>query len=307
MQSAQSTVGGSSQHSVPAWPEATFYVSQRRRLVYCPIQKVACSSIKLWWAELDETLPEHFLPVDESGQKFIDHRRLNERYRLQHHVQELGRRPLTDDDWFRFVFVRNPWSRLVSAFINKFVYPQPLTPPVFKAVHRRWRRRTLLRVRDAVLSPWSRARAEVEPLRDSIWPALRGRKAWHDEITFRHFVDYVAASGLDDAEVDPHWRPQYRFVGNLRFQFVGRFERLADDVRSLAARLGVQAILPAVNRTCYMPAPSPAAAVADCPLRQLRQFPLMPGYRHFYTRQLRDHVARLYRRDVEQFHYDFDR
>jgi hypothetical protein len=56
MQSAQSAIGESSNlHNELAWPEATFYVSQRYRLVYCPIQKVACSSIKLWWAELDET------------------------------------------------------------------------------------------------------------------------------------------------------------------------------------------------------------------------------------------------------------
>jgi hypothetical protein len=34
--------------------------------------------------------------------------------------------------------------------------------------------------------------------------------------------------------------------------------------------------------------------------------PSAPDYRQFYTPELRDRVARLYRRDIEQFGYEFD-
>lgn len=40
--------------AVPAglrWPAKRYFVSPRHRLLYCPIPKVACSSLKVWWAQ----------------------------------------------------------------------------------------------------------------------------------------------------------------------------------------------------------------------------------------------------------------
>src|SRR5687768_5773492 len=95
------------------WPKSEFFVSQRNRLVYCPIQKVACSSLKLWWAEMEGEEATSFINQNHFGQACIDHGRLNDRYKLHHQSVELGNRPLVDNDWTRMVFVRNPWSRLV--------------------------------------------------------------------------------------------------------------------------------------------------------------------------------------------------
>jgi hypothetical protein len=288
-----------------AWPESVLYVSEKYRLVYCPIQKVACSSIKLWWAGLHNRAPDDFLVADSRGQIIIDHRKLNELFRLQY-FPHLGQEPVTDDAWFRVVFVRNPWARLVSAFLNKFIERQPLARPVYRVVHRRWRSRTALRLRDAVLSPLRNMRGEAtEQLRDTLWPALLGRTAWEEELTFRHFVEYLSGCDLDGGDVDLHWRPQYRFLGDLQFQYVGRFERLADDIRTVASLLGVPANLPSVNRTKYVASHDASTCVTDYSLRELRQLPSMPSYRQFYTRQLADQVAGLYRRDVEQFEYAF--
>jgi hypothetical protein len=76
-----------------------------------------------------------------------------------------------------------------------------------------------------------------------------------------------------------------------------------DDMRSIAALLGAgicrQQIVPLhaepdVRGLCRRLSPR---QLRSCP----RQLPAI------YTPQLRDRVAKLYRRDVEQFDYDFDR
>ena len=54
----------------------------------------------------------------------------NQSFKLHHQSQQLGRRPLIEEGWFRFAFVRNPWSRLVSVFVNKFLSLHDLTEPV---------------------------------------------------------------------------------------------------------------------------------------------------------------------------------
>ncbi|MGI8982134.1 MAG: sulfotransferase family 2 domain-containing protein [Pirellulaceae bacterium] len=131
------TCGGESQAEYHL-PESEFYVSQQHRLVYCPIQKVACSSLKLWWAELLEGETAHHYSTNEKGKKYLDHGRLNETFKLHHQPGNLGRQPVTGEGWFRFAFVRNPWARLVSVFINKFFKYHALAEPVYVAAHRRW-------------------------------------------------------------------------------------------------------------------------------------------------------------------------
>jgi hypothetical protein len=288
------------------WPESEFFVSERHRLVYCPIQKVACSSLKLWWAELLEEESSSFLSSNQSGETVIDHGRLNSSFKLHHQSLQLGRRPLTQDDWFRFAFVRNPWARLVSVFVNKFPTLHHLTQPVMQAVHRRWRRNPLQTAGRVVWQSPSPL-AVQRGLRMTLWPLLLGRNAWRDELTFRHFIEFLATQDLDNDETDLHWRPQYRFLGSVSFQFIGRFERLEEDLRTISSLLEVKATLPTVNATKYTKLDeTPAGCFADAPLSELRKLAAMPDYRKFYTRELEQEVASLYRRDIDQFGYEFD-
>jgi hypothetical protein len=289
----------------PVWPTGLYYVSEARRLLYCPIQKVACCSLKLWWAELDGRQPDEFLTPNPHGDPIVNHRLLNEHFALRYRTH-LGREPLRRGNWFRFVFVRNPWARLVSAFLNKFVVPQPLVRPVMQAVHQRWRYRTARRLTSVVLGDRFNQPPQEERLLDSLWPVVKGANAWYDELTFRHFVEYLESADVDASQVDVHWRPQYRFLADTDFHFVGRFERLAEDLATISGLIGAKVLLPAANRTHYVPKFDAAESFADCPLRRLRQLEGMPGYKQFYTPQLKKAVAKLYRRDIEQFGYTFE-
>jgi hypothetical protein len=296
-------------HSDPQyqWPESEFYVSEEHRLVYCPIQKVACSSLKLWWAEITDGTANCFVSETRHGQR-IDHGGLNSRFKLHTQSRRLGRRPLTEDGWFRIAFVRNPWSRLVSVFANKFVQVHDMVQPVFQAVHGPWKRRPVQMAGKCLLQaliPFMNS-ARRQP-RMTLLPLLRGVKAWHDEFTFRHFIDFLAGAGLESGETDLHWRPQHRFLGDTQFHYIGRFERLEEDMQSISNLLGVAVKVPVANATTYSKSEASSTnCFADTPISELRKLPATPNYRQFYTRELEQEVASLYRRDVEQFGYEFE-
>jgi hypothetical protein len=210
-----------------------------------------------------------------------------------------------DNDWLRVVFVRNPWARIVSAFVNKFVPNHDLARPVFECVHRRQVWKAQLKLPFSIAHRLvAGARLDAGLRRKPLWQVPESPARWQDEMTFAQFVDYLAACDLDRGPVDHHWSPQYRFLGRTRFNFVGRFEHLTEDVRLLAEMLRVDITLPAANRTSYTK--TYHRSFADCPLKRLRRLPSMPDYRQFYTPELRQRVARLYRRDIEQFGYSFD-
>jgi len=95
------------------FPESTYLIDESRSLVYLPIPKVACTSLKTWFLQ---TAPGIEITPDP------------ETWKVNLWLGEAGRRyllsdlaPLRDDGYFRFAFVRDPWSRLVSAFLNRIV------------------------------------------------------------------------------------------------------------------------------------------------------------------------------------------
>jgi hypothetical protein len=95
------------------------HISNRHKYLYIETPKVACTAIKhrLQTAEIDGTLlfrtygEEHFpelsplmTPLDSP---------------------DLFLRVLGGDDWFRFTFVRNPFTRVLSCYLDKIVASEP--------------------------------------------------------------------------------------------------------------------------------------------------------------------------------------
>lgn len=70
--------------------------------------------------------------------------------------------------------------------------------------------------------------------------------------------------------------------GNQIVDFIGRYERLEEDFAKACARLNLKAELPRANVSEHR------------------------DYRTYYTPQTRDFVAKVFQRDIELFHYNFD-
>ncbi|MGI8979814.1 MAG: sulfotransferase family 2 domain-containing protein [Pirellulaceae bacterium] len=261
-------------------PEKHFIVSEQFHFLYIPLEKVACSAIKSWVIELAE---------GRGAAHGIDpNAHIRARYELQAQSAEVQRRLLSDKRLFRFAFVRNPWDRLVSGFLNKFV---PWKSPAQKFAEEHSRR---LR--------WSRAVNRLS----AGWLCSSGKASserWREELTFRQFVAELRQR--NPRKFDLHWRPQYLFFGPQTLDFLGRFEHLADDFRTLCQKLNVSGDLPEANKTRRDSAVH--RNLADAPLAELRSLAGFPGYSWFYTPDLAEQVAELYAEDIQRFGYESKR
>lgn len=118
----------------------------------------------------------------------------------------------------------------------------------------------------------------------SVYHYVRQRRDHPDHETFRSLHTF-------DAYLD--WRItvkgselQSDFVrsesGELLVDFVGRYERLAEDFDVVCDRIGVECALPHVNRSAH------------------------GDFRDYYTSETRALVEEVYRPDIELFGYQFD-
>lgn len=121
------------------------------------------------------------------------------------------------------------------------------------------------------------------------WDRLVSRYAHLLRSTDRRRHSFI--SGLEKFEDFLKWEiergsDQYPYVtdagGNQIVDFIGHYERLAEDFAKVCARLKIKAELPHANVSEHR------------------------DYRSYYTAETREFVATKFRRDIEMFHYDFD-
>ena len=113
--------------------------------------------------------------------------------------------------YYKFVFVRHPFTRLVSAFRNK------LNPGQSWYIQRY-------------------GRQIIKQFRD-----INSTRINTTMVTFREFVRYLMYMSTFPGNVyDEHWAPYYRLACpcNIQYDFVGKLETLADDYRYIL-KMGV--------------------------------------------------------------------
>lgn len=125
----------------------------------------------------------------------------------------------TYDDYFKFCFVRNPWSRVVSNYETKI---------------RRGRNINGTRRARALFYVLPRSARSLGTKLSSI-PLLTS------EMAFDEFVRALARIGDDEA--DKHVRSLHTFLcdsnGDLSVDYVGRLESFSDDFEYIADRIGL--------------------------------------------------------------------
>ena len=105
------------------------YLSTHYRLLYISTPKVACTSLKWWFADLEgysQALSE-IRETSESDPDLVVHDGF---YKVAPHLTGLDPEALSsslvNEDYFRFAVVRNPYKRVFSAWQSKLLLREPL-------------------------------------------------------------------------------------------------------------------------------------------------------------------------------------
>ncbi|MEM1185101.1 MAG: sulfotransferase family protein [Planctomycetota bacterium] len=191
---------GELQWKAQSWSPTWFYnFAQPINTVFCAIPKNGCKTLKRFM------LAASRFPLETLAHPSEVHPVAAEQYSLSNLSREARLEALQAS--YRTVFLRDPVTRLVSGFADKVV--------------RRPGR------------PENAAMYEEISSAESLAAPLDGTRG----ITFREFVHYTLRVPSD--ELDTHWKPQTCFTLDRDFDFVGRVERMADDLTKLADLLGV--------------------------------------------------------------------
>lgn len=111
------------------------------------------------------------------------------------------------DNYFKFTFVRNPYSRLVTSYKDMILFKQSLT--------------------------------HINGMSRNLWKF--GDKFWPN-MGFKDFANSV--SQIPDKKADGHFRSQYCFItdkhNRLVPDFIGKIENLEEDYKEICKKIGIK-------------------------------------------------------------------
>jgi tetratricopeptide (TPR) repeat protein len=179
-------------------------IDRERRLVYCSIPKNGCTLLKINMV-MNGPEREDYLA---SGLTVHD-------YAKKIAAVDWPEGAFTSDDYFRFVVLRDPLRRLLSAYLNRMVRSRKEPDPFDQ-----------LQLSRAVRDAQARLGIPYDPERS---------------ISFEEFVRYLSTA--QDVECDKHWMPQVCLVGSdlSIFAHVGKVERIDETLNILTTRFGFAA------------------------------------------------------------------
>jgi hypothetical protein len=247
------------------WPSSAMMVSEQHKLLYIPVAKCACTSLKSSMLALAEI--EQYPRAVELGVHLVTDR-FNTGVQLKDKSMKRAWDILASTDYFKFMVVREPFERLVSAYLEKFVY-------------NRHNERNLLHTRDVI------ARAQGSSAID----LQRG-------ISFDDFVSAIITE--EPGELDPHWRPQNlyrktvkRRINTYKLEHIDRLEDALAGITGQALQFGHRNKTRRSDRLLRSLSTLPAAEI-----EKLGSF----DPRSFESTDRREAIQDYYRDDIELYH-----
>ena len=259
-------------------------VNPGKRFTYVPIPKVACSSLKRWFMQSLEGVE---VP----------------RPTVRGEIHNLAK-PYTLENygWFKqlavscryrhICFVRNPWERVVSAYVEKFVGPDPINfanKSVVEAIAVKRGQLGELTLEYPFAVGERKFLLKIDPQLD-----------YGAVVRFCDFVEYLCEQ--EDFKLNPHWRPQATFTRGFTFFFTGKVENLDHHLRHVSGLLGVKTLGEHTNRTRYSETDH-----QDCSAmlpQELRKAGLRPRFESLFTPDLFEKTTKRFENDWRQFAYD---
>ncbi|WP_289027921.1 sulfotransferase family protein [uncultured Paraglaciecola sp.] len=184
-------------NSIKGRLEYASWINLEKSFLYVETPKVACSTIKVILQELCEfDLPKNLMSIHYRNPKESFPQNI---YECIESVDLIW-----SEEVFKFCFVREPATRLKSAFKDKVVNSQGKF--------------------------WDKYRFAICSLNslDNI-----------QDITFEHFLNFV--ENTPDGSRDIHWRSQFQLLRPdiIPYDFIGKYEKFEADLSYVIGRLGI--------------------------------------------------------------------
>lgn len=233
-----------------------FLVNLDHKILYCPIEKNSCTFFKRLLL-LQSPFADQFIASESDPHNFLKQTGLMKPESVD---------PFVDDDYLRFIVLREPIGRIVSAYMNKFV--------------RSRRYKVALKL--------------TESFREKVGQPYDENRL----LTFSEFVHYLAEQ--DDQKMDVHWRPQSDFIRDEidLFQYKVTLERIPEFTAVLSRRMGVELdASKTANQNHYKSYPPNQDLHLAAP-EDLRKLDHVPDTASLVTPELMELLKRRYSKDV---------
>ncbi|KAF7667687.1 hypothetical protein LDENG_00052810 [Lucifuga dentata] len=215
-------------------------VNDEYRFLYCYVPKVACSNWKRVLKVLNGALENIGVKIKmdhRSDLQFLSSLKPEEiSYRLKH--------------YFKFMFVREPMERLLSAYRNKFGEIESYQKKYGVEIVKRYRK----------------SRAKDAPVNG-------------DDVTFPEFVRYLLDEDVE--RMNEHWMPMYNLCQPcaITYDFIGSYENLERDADFVLQHIGAPPDIHFPERqTWYKPVTTETLHYYVCSLPQKLLKELLPKY-----------------------------
>ncbi|XP_060593045.1 carbohydrate sulfotransferase 10-like [Ruditapes philippinarum] len=191
----------------------TIHAIPGKRLLYCPMEKIGTT----FWRRVFHMLVASDRAKYKQPYDVPIHIALGQAKRFTQTISSAKSGNLLTQSAFSFLFVRNPYSRLLSAFIDKLVPPNPTF----------WKGFGL------------RAIAQYRP-KDAKVPNA-GKSSTHGghDVTFAEFVKFVVNAEKTGKGIDPHIVSINKGCKpcTYNYKFIGRMESFKDDAFFIMQKL----------------------------------------------------------------------
>ncbi|XP_077992531.1 carbohydrate sulfotransferase 11-like [Glandiceps talaboti] len=238
-----------------------FVIDQNYRFLYCPVAKAAEANWKrviLVLENIANTTEElqHFQVLGKDGELY----------------QTVN---MTNNDQFlnytRFIFVRHPFKRILSAYRNKFELPDE------------WGVKYQRNFGTKIIKQYR-------------WNATQHSLETGDDVTFPEFIQYILDRTDAPERFNMHWRPQYLNcdVCNQHFDIIGKFESIQDDALYVLNRINA-------SQRIHFPKLERSASHVTNSSRD----DIYSSYFSYVSRENITNLYKLYELDFKLFGYEF--
>ncbi|XP_063056104.1 carbohydrate sulfotransferase 12-like [Engraulis encrasicolus] len=213
---------------IPDTELKNFIVDDHHKIIYCFVPKVACTNWKSVMAVLSERRVGGVVyhnPQKVPGDTIHTNNLLLTFDQFRRRYGSSSRRMIKTklQKYTKFLFVRDPFVRLISAFRNKFVENND----VFYKQYAR-----------GMLQKYGKCPKPPASFRQALAAGIR--------LKFSHFIQYLLDPETEKrGPYDPHWRQVHRMCHpcQINYDFVGKLETLDEDAEHLLRILRVDNVV----------------------------------------------------------------